>query len=169
MIPKTFFKCVFTWCKVTVWFIYSDVTVKAGLINYAFCLVGGKYFIAAVAVGPVWKLVSTWPKMFLCYPFEKLVLLISLYSEFLKKKQRNKKIWFSVNSRFFCFAFHANLMSDEKKKRLKFLFMTPLILLMSMSINMLTNFFCTYYFLPSDTKIMDSVIQFALWKVKSKF
>ena len=33
----------------------------------------------------------------------------------------------------------------------------------------LVNFFCTYHYLPPDTKIMDSMIQFALLKVKSKF
>ena len=32
------------------------------------------------------------PKNFYAIPFQKLVLLISLYPEFLEKKQRNKKI-----------------------------------------------------------------------------
>ena len=32
-----------------------------------------------------------------------------------KRKQRNKKSLFLVNSRCFCFAFHANITSDEKK------------------------------------------------------
>ena len=87
--------------------------------------------------GPVWKIVNIWPKNFYVVPFQKLVFLISLYPEFLEKNQRNKKKnWFLVNSRCFCFAFHANLMSDGKKKRLKFLFITSLILLINMSVTL---------------------------------
>ena len=52
------------------------------------------------------------------------------------EKKTKKKKRFLVNSRCFCFAFHANLMSDGKKKRLKFLFITPLILLINMSISL---------------------------------
>ena len=87
--------------------------------------------------GPVWKLVNTWPKKMYAIPFQKLVLLISLYPEFLEKKNKEiKKSWFLVNSRCFCFAFHANLTSDGKNKRLKFLFITLLIWLINMSISL---------------------------------
>ena len=75
------------------------------------------------------------PKKFYVIPFQKLVFLISLYPEFLEKRQRNKKSWFLVNSRCFCFVFYANLVLDGKKKRLEFLFMTPLIFLINMSIS----------------------------------
>ena len=86
--------------------------------------------------GLVWKMVNSWPKNFLYDPFKKLVFLVSLYPEFLEKKQGNKKSWFLVNCLCFCFAFHANLMSDGKKKRLKFLFITLLILLINMSVSL---------------------------------
>ena len=77
------------------------------------------------------------PKFFYAIPFQKLVFLISLYPEFLGKKNKEiKKVDFLVNSRCFCFTFHANLMSDGKKKRLKFLFITPLTLLINMSISL---------------------------------
>ena len=72
------------------------------------------------------------PKKFYAIPFQRLVFLVSLYSEFLENKNKEiKKSWFLVNSRCFCFAYHANLMSDGKKKRLTFLFLTPLILLIN--------------------------------------
>ena len=88
-------------------------------------------------LGLVWKIGNTWPKKFLCYPLSKIGVFGFLISWiFREKKQRNKKSWFLVNSRCFCFAFHANLMSDGKKKRLKFLFITPLILLINMSISL---------------------------------
>ena len=90
-----------------------------------------------ICVGPVWKMVNTWPKKFLCYTLSKIVVFDFLLSWiFRKKEQRNKKSWFLVNSRCFCFAFHAILMSDGKKKRLIFLFVTPLILLVNMSISL---------------------------------
>ena len=50
--------------------------------------------------------------------------------------KKYKKSWFLVNSCCFWFAIHANLMSDGKKKRPKFLFMTSLILLINMSISL---------------------------------
>ena len=88
-------------------------------------------------VGLVRKMVNTWPKKFYAILFQKLVFLVSLYPEILeRKKQRNKKSWFLVNSCCFRFAFHANLMSGRKKKRLKFLFITQLILLINMSISL---------------------------------
>ena len=83
------------------------------------------------------------PKTFYAIAFQKLVFLISLYPEFYEIKKEIKEIkiikvimLFLVNSRCFCFAFHPNLMSDAKKKRLKFLFITPLILLINMSISL---------------------------------
>ena len=77
------------------------------------------------------------PKKFYPILLQKLVFLISLYPEFFEKKNKEiKKSWFLVNCCCFCFAFHANLMSDGKKKRLKFLFITPLILLINMSISL---------------------------------
>ena len=76
------------------------------------------------------------PKHFYAIPFQKLMFLIPLYPEFFAKKTRNKTKLILVNSCCFCFAFHANLMSDGKKKRLKFLFITPLILLINMSISL---------------------------------
>ena len=88
------------------------------------------------ALGLVWKMVNTWPKKFLCNPFSKIGALIYLYPEFLEKKKQIKKSWFLVNSQCFCFAFHANLTLDGKNKRLKFLFITPLILLINMSISL---------------------------------
>ena len=75
------------------------------------------------------------PKRFYAIPFQKLVFWVSLCPTFLGKKT-NKKSWFLVNSRCFCFAFHANLMSGGKAKRLKFLFIAPLILLIKMSISL---------------------------------
>ena len=36
-------------------------------------------------------MVNTWPKKFYAIPFQKLVFLISFYSEFLEKKRRNNK------------------------------------------------------------------------------
>ena len=87
--------------------------------------------------GPVWKMVNTWPPPNFFIPFQKLVFLISLYPEFLEKKNKEiKKSWFLVNSRCFCFAFHANLMSDGKKKRFEFLFITAVILLIIKSISL---------------------------------
>ena len=88
--------------------------------------------------GPVWKMVNTWPKKFLCYPLSKFGVFGFLIPWiFRKKTQRNKKkSWFLVISCCFCFVFHANLMSDGKKERLKFLFITPLILLISMLISL---------------------------------
>ena len=86
------------------------------------------------------------PKTFYAIPFQKLVFLTSLYPEILEKKQRNKKSWFLVNSPCFCFAFHANLMSDWKRKRLKLLFITPLILLINMSISL---FWWTVYLIKT--------------------
>ena len=86
---------------------------------------------------PVWKMVNTWPKKILCYPLSKIGVFEFLISWIFRKKNKEiKKSWFLVNSRCFCFAFHANLMSDGKKKRLKFLFITPLILLINMSISL---------------------------------
>ena len=70
-----------------------------------------------------------------CYRLTKIGVFGFLISWIFGKKQRNKKqSWFLVNSRFFYFTFHANLMSDGKEKRLKFLFITPLILLIDTSI-----------------------------------
>ena len=78
------------------------------------------------------------PKTFYAIPFQKLVFLIYCYLEVLGKRQSNKKkSWFLVNYRCFCFAFHANLMSDGKKQRLIVLFLTLLILLVNMSISLL--------------------------------
>ena len=80
---------------------------------------------------------NNWLKKNLWYPLSKIVVLISLNPEFLEKKnKKTKKTWFLVNSSFFCFAFHANLMSDGKKRRLKFLFITSSILLINMSISL---------------------------------
>ena len=94
-------------------------------------------YFGVIAVELVWNMVNIWPKQFLCYPLSKIGVFGFLISWiFRKKKQRNKKSWFLVNSRCFCFAFHANLMSDGKKKRLKFLFITPLILSINMSISL---------------------------------
>ena len=62
-------------------------------------------------------MVNTWPKKFLCYPLSKIGVFSFLISWIFLKKQRNKKGWFLVNSRCFCFAFHANLMSDGKKEK----------------------------------------------------
>ena len=76
------------------------------------------------------------PKVFCVIPFQKLVFLVSVYPEFWEKKNKEIKIsWILVNSYCFCFT-HANLMLDEKKKRLEFLFITPLLLLMNMSISL---------------------------------
>ena len=83
------------------------------------------------------KLSTLDPINFYAILFQKLVFLISLYRGFLEKKNKEiKKGWFLVNSSCFCFAFHANLMSDGKKKRFKYLFKTPLILLINMSISL---------------------------------
>ena len=61
------------------------------------------------------------PKHFCGIPFQNLVFLVSLYPEFLeKKKQRNEReVDFQklLNPRCFCYAFHANLMSDGKKEK----------------------------------------------------
>ena len=84
--------------------------------------------------GPVWKMVNIWPKNFYVVPFQKFDFLISWI--FRKKSKKQKKSWFLVNSRCFCFDFHANLMSDGKKKRLKYLFITSLRLLINMSISL---------------------------------
>ena len=81
-------------------------------------------------------MVNTWPKKSYAVPFQKLVFLITLYPEFLEKNKEIIKSWFLVSSRCFCFAFHANLMSDGKKERLTFLFITPLILLIHMLISL---------------------------------
>ena len=87
--------------------------------------------------GPVWKMINTWPKKFVCYPLSKIGVFDFLIPWMFRKKNKEiKKSWFLVNSCCFCFAFHANLMSDGKKKRLKFLFITPLILLINMSISL---------------------------------
>ena len=69
-------------------------------------------------------------------PFKNWCFWFPYILNFQKKQQRNKKNWFLVNSCLFWFAFHANLMSDGKKKRLKFLFITPLILLINTSISL---------------------------------
>ena len=88
--------------------------------------------------GLVWKMVNTWPKKLLCYPLSKICVFdFLIYWIFREKKQRNKtKSWYLVNSCCFRFAFHGNLMSDGKKKRPKLLFITPLILLINMSISL---------------------------------
>ena len=93
-------------------------------------------FIHYLILGLLEKWSTIDPKNVYTIPFQNLLFLIFLYPEFLEKKQRNKKSSFLVNSRCFCFAFHANLMSDGKKKRLKFLFITPLMLLINMSISL---------------------------------
>ena len=74
------------------------------------------------------------PKI-LCYPLSKIGVFDFLISSIFRKKSKKWKTSL-VNSRWFCFAFHANLMSDGKKKRLKFLFISPLILLINMSISL---------------------------------
>ena len=43
------------------------------------------------AIGSVWKMVNTWPQKFYAIPFQKLVFLISLYPEFLEKKNKEIK------------------------------------------------------------------------------
>ena len=88
--------------------------------------------IARVTSCFLYGLLEKWstldPINFYAILFQKLVFLISLYREFLEKKNKEiKKRWFLVNSPCFCFAFHANFMSDGKKKRFKYLFKTPLI------------------------------------------
>ena len=112
--------------------------------------------------GPVWKMVNTWPKKFLCYLFSKIGVFDFLISWiFRKKKQRNKKSWFLVNSPCFCFAFHANLMSDGKEKRLKFLFITPLILLIDTSISLFrwtVQLITTQKFFVTETTKLCSII-----------
>ena len=90
---------------------------------------------SSLQFGFVWKMVNTWPQKFLCYPLSKIDVFDFLISSIFRKKSKKWKT-FLVNSRWFCFAFHANLMSDGKKKRLKFLFITPLILLINMSISL---------------------------------
>ena len=87
--------------------------------------------------GLVWKMVNTGPKKILCDPFSKIGVFDFLISWiFRKKTKKYKNSWLLVSSRCFCFAFHANLMSTGKKERLKFLFITPIILLINMPISL---------------------------------
>ena len=87
--------------------------------------------------GLIWKMVNTWPKKVSCYPLSKIgvfgFLLSWFFLFFWKNSKEIKKGRFLVNSDCFCFAFHANLISDGKKKRLTCLFTAPLILLINMS------------------------------------
>ena len=75
------------------------------------------YYSNTEICGLVWKMVNTWPKKFLCYPLSKIGVFGFLISWISRKKTRNKKSWFLVNSRCFCFAFHATLMPDGKKRK----------------------------------------------------
>ena len=95
-----------------------------------------KIATSSSAFGLAWKMVNTWPKHFLPDPLSITGVFYFLITWTLRKKNKGKKNWFLVNSRCFCFSFHANLMSDIKKNRLKFLFMTPLILLINLSISL---------------------------------
>ena len=89
-----------------------------------------------ITPGLVWKMVNTWPKKILCYSLSEIGVFDFLLSGIFRKNKEITKSWFLVNSRCFCFAYHANLMSAGKKKRLTFLFITPLILLINMSISL---------------------------------
>ena len=83
----------------------------------------------------VWKMVNTWTKKKLCYHLSKIGVFGFLISWIFRKKNRNKKKLIFGQFSLFCFTFHANLMSDGKKKRLEFLFLTSIILLINMSIS----------------------------------
>ena len=74
--------------------------------------------------------------IFMRSPFKNWCFWFPYILNFLQKKQEIKQSWFLVNSCCFCFAFHANLMSDGKKKTLTFLFITPLPLLINMSVSL---------------------------------
>ena len=81
------------------------------------------------------------PKNFYAIPFPKLVFFISFYPEFLEKK--NKEIKKKYQQLIF-WSFIAVFVSSsmlilcwaEKKKKLTFLFITPLILFINMSISL---------------------------------
>ena len=75
-------------------------------------------------------------KNFMLFAFRNRCFWFPFIRNFQKKNKEITKSWFLVNSRCFCFAYHANLMSAGKKKRLTFLFITPLILLINMSISL---------------------------------
>ena len=76
-------------------------------------------------------------KMFMLSPFKNWRFWFPYILNFWQKNPKEiKKSWILVNSWCFCLTFYANLMSDVKKKRLKFLFITPLILLINMSMRL---------------------------------
>ena len=51
----------------------------------------GVFLDTCFLLGPVWKIVNTWPKKFLCYPLSKIGVFDFLISWIFRKKKRNKK------------------------------------------------------------------------------